>query len=192
MGLSLVTAPATEPLSLEEARAHLRVDVSDDDALISALIPASRQFVESYTGRKLVTQTWDYQLDGFPCGAIVVPLAPVASVTSITYVGSDGTTQTWSASDYRTDVPAGPWAQRPRIEPAYGLSYPSTRGLLNSVTVRCVAGYGSATAVPEALKAAMKILIGQWYEQREPVVIGQTPFVVPFTIDALLWPFKVF
>ena len=192
MGLTLVTGPAVEPVSLAEAKAHLRVDDDDSNDLIVALIGAARQHVESFTRRKLITQTWDYQIDQFPSDAIVVPLAPVASVTSITYLDTAGATQTWSSSNYRTDLPSGPWAQRPRIEPGYGLSYPLTYGVMNAVAVRCVVGYGStASTVPAAIRAAMKILIGHWFEHREPVVTGTIVAQMPMSVNALLWPFKV-
>lgn len=191
MTLSLVTGPTVEPVSLAAAKLHLRVDADDDNGLIQALIMAARQHVESYTRRQLITQTWDYQIDAFPCGEIVVPLAPVSSVTSITYLDTTGATQTWSSSNYRTDLPSGPWAQRARIEPAYGVSYPSTYGVMNAVTVRCVSGYGStAASVPAPLVAAMKLLIKHWYDLREPVVVGSVTSV-PMSVDALLWPFKV-
>ncbi len=192
MGLTLVTGPAVEPVSLAEAKVHLRVDDDDSNDLIVALIAAARQHVESFTRRQLITQTWDYQLDAFPAEAIVVPLAPVSAVSSISYLDSTGATQTWSSSNYRTDIPAGPWAQRPRIEPGYGISYPTTYGVLNAVTVRCVTGYGStASTVPAAIRAAMKILIGHWFEHREPVVTGTIVAQMPMSVDALLWPFKV-
>lgn len=192
MGLTLVTAPAVEPVSLNELKTHLRVDVDDDNDLIQALGAAARQHVESYTRRQLITQTWDYQLDGFPADAIVVPLAPVSAVSSISYLDSAGNTQTWSSSNYRTDLPVGPWAQRPRIEPAYNVSYPSTYGVMNAVSVRCVTGYGSTGAtVPVAIRAAIKILVGHWYEHREPVVTGTIVSPMPMSVDALLWPFKV-
>lgn len=194
MGLTLVTAPATEPITLDEAKKHCRVDVSDEDDLIRSLIVAARQHVESFTHRALVTQTWDYKLDGFPAlgECFEVPLAPVLSVTSITYLDTAGSSQTWSSSNYLTDIQAGNYSQRMRITPAYGISYPSTYGVMNAATVRFVAGYGAASAVPQAIKAAIKILIGHWYRTREPIVTGTIVASVPMSVDALLWPYKAF
>lgn len=193
MGLTLVTGPSKEPLTLAEAKAHLHVDDTDSDGLISALIVAARQHVESYTRRQLIEQTWDYQLDAFPCGCLVVPLAPVSAISSITYLDTAGATQTWSSSSYRTDLPDGPWAQRPRIEPVYGTNYPSTYGVMNAVAVRCVSGYGTkGTDVPHAILSAMKLLIGHWFANREAVNVGNIVTPLPLAVDALLWPFKVF
>jgi uncharacterized phiE125 gp8 family phage protein len=191
---SLATAPAVEPLTLTEAKLHLRVDHTTDDDLITSLIVAARQYAENYTQRCFITQTWDLKLDAFPVGDILLVKPPVASVTSITYVDTDGTTQTLSSALYRTDLPTGPWAQRGRIEPAYGESWPSTRALSNAVTVRCVHGYGLAVSVPDPIKAALKLLIGHWYENREAVSvsIGANVQQVPMAVVALLVPFKAY
>lgn len=191
---SLATAPATEPLTATEAKLHLRVDHTTDDDLITSLIVAARQHCENFTGRALITQTWDLKLDAFPSLGEPIRLVkpPVSSVTSVTYVDADGATQTWTSSLYRTDLPAGTWAQAGRIEPAHGESYPEIRQVSNAVTVRCVHGYGAAATVPDAIKAAMKLLIGHWYENRESVIVGATAMPVPMAVDALLVPFKVY
>lgn len=193
MGLTLVTAAGQEPISLAEAKLHLNEDFDDNDALIRALISAARQHVESYTRRQLITQTWDYQMDAFPCGAFIVPLAPVSAISSMSYVDTAGVTQTWSSSNYRTDLPVGERAPRPRIEPAYGVSYPSTQAVMNAVTVRCVVGYGaSGASVPAPILAAMKLLIGHWFANRELVVTGTIATELPSAVASLLWPYKVF
>ena len=193
MGLSLVTAPATEPLTLDEAKTHLRVFHSDEDALISGLILSVRQHAESFTHRCFITQTWDERRDVFPsCGPIWLTLAPVASVSSISYVDQNGTTQTWSSSLYRTDLPSGPWAQGGRIEPAYGEYFPTTRSIVNAVTIRMVAGYGTAASVPGPILSAMKILLEHWYRYRGAAISGTIIAPVPMSVDALLWPYKVF
>lgn len=195
MALSLVTAPAVEPLTLDEAKRHLRVDVDDENELINTLLVAAREWIESYTHRKLITQTWDDKRDAFPCSdeVIELPFPPVSSVTSITYVDTSGTSQTWTSSLYTTDLPSGPQARRARIYPAYGEFYPSTRGQMNAVTVRFVCGYGSSGAsVPSALIAAMKLLIGHWYVHRETVAVGTIAQQVPMGVAALAWPYKAF
>lgn len=191
MSLFLVTAPAAEPVSVQDAKAQCRVDTSDEDALFATLVIAAREYVETATHRALITQTWDWTLDGFPDWTLVLPLPPVASVTSITYVDTAGVTQTWAASLYRTDLPAGPYASPARVTPAYSESYPSTRAVTNAVTVRFVAGYGTAASVPASLKAAIKLLVAHWYARREPLTNG-TVAPVPWTIEALTWPFKAF
>lgn len=191
MSLFLVTPPAAEPLTTAEAKLHLRVDASDEDALIDSLISAARQHVETVTHRALITQTWDYKLDAFPGDELWVPKPLVSAVTSLTYLDTAGTAQTWDASNYITDLPTGPWARKARITPAYGVVYPSTYAVPNAVTVRFVCGYGTAGDVPAAVIAAMKLLIGHWYTNREAV--SATPGAeVPLAVSSLLWPFKAF
>jgi len=194
MALSLVTGPLTEPVTLAEAKRHLRVEVDDDNGLIASLITAARQYVETYTHRALVAQTWDLKLDGFPSSvedSLWLPFPPVSSVTSVTYVATDGTSTTWTASLYTTDLPFGPMARAGRLVPAYGESYPTTRGVINAVTVRFVCGY-TAVALPESLRAGLKLLIAHWYDQRNPINVGHVVSEIPRTIDALLWPYKSF
>jgi len=197
MALSLVTAPAVEPVSVDEAKVHLRVDTPDEDALIDDLIRAARQYVETFTRRALITQTWDDKRDGFPCGdgTIELPIAGVSSVTSISYVDTNGDSQVWSAALYQTDLPTGPKAPFARICPAYSQYYPQTRSQMNAVTVRFVAGYGAASStVPASIKSAMKLLVGHWFQNREAVAvgIGIGGLQVPLTVDHLLWPYRAF
>jgi len=176
MPLDLKTAPATEPISTADAKSHLRVDVSDDDTLIDGLVTAAREHVEGLTRRALIDQTWYLVLDRFPASdltPIVVPLPPLKSVSSITYVDTAGTTQTWAASKYDVDSPSGPKARRGRIAPAFDEVYPDTREQLNAVTIEFIAGYGAGGAnVPEPIILGMKLLVGHWYEHRESVVVG--------------------
>lgn len=169
-GLSLVTAPTAEPLSLSEAKRHLRVAeaIGADDEYIDALIVAARLYVEEYTSRQLCTATWDLVLDEFPCegDVILIPKAPLVSVTSITYLAATtGTLTTWTGSYYRVQNTTAPG----RIGLAYGQTWPLTYGVIGQVTVRFVAGYGAASAVPKTLKQAMLLLIGHWYTNREEV-----------------------
>ena len=196
MALHLVTAPAIEPISLDEAKVQCHVEVNDDDALLSGLIVAARQYVEVATRRPLMRQTWDWKLDGFPsCDRLILPLPPVSSITSISYVDAAGDSQTWSSALYTTDFPSGPWAQKASVEPIYGGVWPGTRDVINAVTVRFVCGYGTTAAtVPDSLRHAMKLLVRHWYDQRSPVLIGTGTSVntVPLAIDALTWPFTVF
>lgn len=189
MALTLVTAPAAEPITLVEAKAHLRVDIADDDSLITALITAARQHVEVITRRALITQTWDLTLDTWPDGgAILMPLPPLQSVTSITYKDSAGTVYTMPATDYIVDKAEEPG----RIVLAYGKTWPSvTLYPAGAITVRFTAGYGAASAVPQAIKQAILLLVGHWYESREAVVGGAVQREIPFAVEALLWSFRV-
>lgn len=193
MALTVVTSPTVEPVSLDEAKAHLRVDVEDENDQIRALITAARQYIETFTGRALCTQTWDLKLDAFPCSdTLWLRKPPVSSVTSITYLDTANVSQTWSASNYLTDLPAGEQATFARITPAYGVVWPSTYSVINAVTVRFVCGYGATGAtVPEGLRQAMKLMIGHLYGFREPAMAGTTVTPIPTALDAVLWPFVV-
>lgn len=173
MALSLVTAPTTEPVTLDDVKNFVgQADINDDDALLESLIVTARQEIDGrdgWLGRALCTQTWDWKLDGFPCvsnqnpdGALFVPLPPLQSVTSITYVATDGTSTTWSSSEYQVDIASQPG----RIVPAYGYTWPDTRSQLNAVTVRFVAGYGDETTVPEAIKQWLRHRTHTLYDNR--------------------------
>lgn len=184
----LVTAPATEPVSLTEAKLHLRVDATDEDTLITALITAARQLVEEETWRALVTQTWDYVADDWPEGdALAMPRPPLQSVTSITYVDADGVTQTMPAADYIVDT------YQHRVVLADDADWPSDDLYPTSaVRVRYVAGYGAASAVPGPIKQAMLLLIGHLYESREAAIVGTIATELPLGVRALLAPYRAF
>lgn len=170
------------------------------DPTINTLIKAARQHVEAYTSRALITQTWDWKGDSFrqlrdfcaPSSPMKVPLPPLISVTSVTYLDTAGASQTWSASTgWQSDIPTGsPWMPHGRIMPKENQSYPSTQSsTFNTVTVRFVCGYGAASTVPQPIKEAMLLLIGHWYEHREAVNIGNIVnlvTLVPIAVDELL------
>jgi uncharacterized phiE125 gp8 family phage protein len=208
--LKLVTAPGAEPLALSEVAPFLRVTGTDDDPVIFSLITAAWQHLDGrdgWLGRALVTQEWDLVLDEFPRGTgwvssgawnssgvfgpcpIEVPLPPLQSVTHIKYIDNDGVEQTWAAAKYIVDTKSEPG----RITPAFDESYPSTRRVMNAVTVRFVAGYGGPAAVPGPIKLAMSALVAHWFENREPVGIGVGAVAVemPMHVVSLLAPFRV-
>lgn len=191
MRLTLVTAPTDEPVTLAEAKRHLRVDHSEEDALIEALIGAARQEAEATTRRAFITQTWSLKLDGFPCDGvpIEVPLSPLVSVTSVTYLDTAGASQTWAAADYTVDAPVGPRPPRGLIIPDYALPYPVTQIIQNAVTVRFVAGYGAALAVPRGIKQAILLRVGDLYGRRESGVVG-TSFTETHAAESILWPYR--
>lgn len=185
---TLYAPPTAEPVTVAEAKSHLRVDASAEDELIRGLIAGARLWVEGTCGLSLITQTHDLTLDGFPDEVIQLPRGPVQSVSSITYIDTAGDTQTWSSSNYIVDTKSTP----NRITPAYGVAYPSTQTRINTVTVRYVAGYGAkGSDVPEPIRQAIKLLVGQMYAHREPEVTGTIVSPVRFAVDALLAPYRV-
>lgn len=206
MSLILVTAPATEPISLDEVKSHLRVTSDQDDLLLDGLIRAARQHVEGrdgWLGRTLVTQTWDLKLERFPSGedfpndawpravAIRVPLPPLQTITSVKYLDTAGVEQTITSTEYVVHVSEEPGL----IVPAYGKTWPSIRLEPGAVRIRFVAGYGAtADLVPEPLKLALKAFVAHFYEQREPVVLTGgvgSPIPIPMHVEALLMPYRV-
>jgi uncharacterized phiE125 gp8 family phage protein len=129
------------------------------DPQLTDWIKAAREYGETFTHRAFITQTWDLKLEGFPCeGVLELPKAPLLTSTApvVTYVDRNGDTQTWSSSLYTVDAPAGPKARVGQIVPNYGQMFPATRDVVNAVTVRFVAGYGAASAVPSLIKTCLK------------------------------------
>lgn len=189
MALKVKTAPAVQPLSLADAKAHLRVTGSDDDADITAIIKAATAWVEQYTGRALITRTYQYGLRAFG-GWISLPAPPLLSVDAITYVDTDGATQTLAANQYQVDT----LSEFGLIEPAYNVTWPDTRDQANAVIVEYQAGYGGyAATIPGDIVAALKLVVGQLYEHREQNVVGVGSSVteITFGISALLAPYRI-
>jgi len=178
----LVTAPASEPVTLDELKDHLRIDGSEEDALLAMYAQAARQAIEEDTWRALMPQTWDLYLDGWPAdGVIYLPRAPLQSVTSITYRNSDNLTTTLAATVYEVDVASEPG----RVVLAYGQSWPTaTLASSHAVKVRFVAGYADAASVPGTIKAAILLEAGELYVQREAV--GEKALIVAPAVQRLL------
>jgi uncharacterized phiE125 gp8 family phage protein len=188
--LRLVTPPdAGDPvITTAEAKLHLRVDGNDEDALIDALVQASTQTVEAELRRALVTQTWDLLLDCFPaCGVVELPYGATA-VTSVTYVDDAGGTQTLATSQYVVDVASAPG----RLVRADGITWPTTERRPNAVAVRMTCGFGAASAVPESVKAWMKLYVGGLYRNREVFAVGVSVAELPFGFaSGLLDPWRL-
>ena len=185
-GLTVYTEPAAEPVSLTEAKAHCRVDISDDDTLITSLITVAREVVEAIARRALVTQTLELTADEFPEGdTITVPRPPLQSVTSIKYTDEDETESTFSSDYYIVDTDSEPG----RIVLKSDYSWPSdTLQAANGVRTRFVAGFGGAADVPQKYKQAVLLLVGHYYENREMAIsTGAVPKEIPMGVAALLW-----
>jgi len=156
---------------------------ASDDALLTGLIRAAREWAEGYTNRALITQTWELVLDTWPgTGYIDIPLPPLQSITDIKYKDTDGTESTWAATNYITDTDSFVG----RVVLAYGCSWPSgTLYPAAGIRVRFVTGYGLATSVPQRYKQAIMLLAAYWYENREGA--AEKPLAeIPFAVKALL------
>lgn len=188
--LTIYSEPAIEPVSIADAKDHLRVSGNDEDAYISSLITAARQQVENTCGRALITQTWDMWVDQFPYSMdyVDIPKAPLQSVTSITYVDTAGATQTLSSSVYTVDSDSIPG----RVYLAYNQTWPDVRSQRKAVKIRYVAGYGPTKEdVPLPIRHAMLLLIAHFYENREPINIGNTVTPIPLAFESLLMPYRL-
>jgi hypothetical protein len=137
MTSTLIAGPGEEPVTVAEAKAFCRIDGSDEDALVEALIAAARLQVESLTGRALVEQTW--RLTTCPAGRLVVlPVIPAIAVL---------------------EAPDGAVLQGDAVLLAEPLS--------GEISIDYTAGYGGATEVPADLKQAVLTLVAYWYENRD-------------------------
>jgi uncharacterized phiE125 gp8 family phage protein len=181
--LESVSGPVLEPLTVAEAKLHCRVEIPEDDALFADWIRQAREMIESALDVACITQTLKLYLDEFPEWELVLPRPPLRSVSGISYVDSDGVTQTLSASLYRVDAKSRPG----RITPAWGEAWPATRQVTNAVNVTFVAGHGDSGAdCPAAVRQAIRLCVGKWNEFREDLVAGSAPALLPSGVEALL------
>jgi uncharacterized phiE125 gp8 family phage protein len=198
MALRMIVAPAVQPLTLEEVKQHLRVDYTDSDSIISAYIEAATSYVEgehSFTGRALVTQTWELVIDHFPVHEIKIPLPPLQSIDSIKYDDTAGDEQTLATTQYYVDDVSEPaW-----VVPIVGGWPTAVLDAINSVRIRFTAGYPATTDsppdlrgnIPSAIKQAMLLHIGSFHEHREEQIVGLTTMQLPFAAENLLRPWRV-
>lgn len=186
MILRVTTPPAEEPVSLAEIKSHLKVDVADEDDLISSYLTAARLQCELEARRAFVSQTLQLKLEEWPWeDRIHLPRPPLQSVTSVVYVDSDGVQHTLSGSDYIVDTASEPG----RIILAFGVGWPgATLQPGPAITVTYVAGFGDAEDVPATYKQAIRLATGHFYENREQIVVqsGVTATQLPWGVSALL------
>lgn len=206
MALRIVTQPADEPLTLAEAKAHLRQTSADDDDLISALIIAARTAVEDITKRSLITQTLELTRDyceppslvaGTPVTVfrptvIYLPRPPLQSVLSVTYLDGEGNTvtlhDTTGSPQIDSAIVVDTKSQPGRIVPVLNGSWPSTLDQINAVTIQYKAGYGDdGQDVPGPILAAIKLVLGHLYEHPEAVSeqvnLAELPMGVQFLLS---------
>lgn len=183
MSWSVTTPAADEPVTLDEAKLHLRADDTADDTLITALIQAAREHVESVCERALMPQTWTERQDSFP-SVLALRGGLVSAVTSVKYVDADGVQQTMDPSAYLADLATQPAT----VRPVYGTEWPTTRQQPGAVAVQYSVGYADAASVPAALKAAILLLVGDLYANREAIIDAK--LVENRAVSRLLLPYK--
>jgi hypothetical protein len=179
--LKILIQPSSEPVSLSEAKAHLRVIGTAEDDYIDGLIKTARRLAETRTARAMLPTKFRWSLNGFPGlpssdpagrqyiervegrhdGALALPRAPVSTVHEVTYLDPSHVRQTLDVSRYAwTDGDAA------RIAPAVGRSWPTARVTPDSVRIDFTAGYPTAADVPPEAKHAILIILGHLFEHR--------------------------
>ena len=189
MALVLTSGPATEPVTVAEAKAQLRIDGNAEDTLLASLLITSRLQIEASLGLALITQTWRQTLDGFPgCGTIELPVWPVQSIDAVRVAAADGSFSAVAAAAYEQDV-----ASRPaRIVRSAAGAWPATGKVSNGVEITFTAGFGDTAAdVPAPIRQALSMLVAHWYEHRDPTEIGGSAPGIPAAVSGLLEPYKV-
>ena len=181
--LQLVLGPTEEPVSLAEAKAHLRVDLDADDAFIEDAITAARATLELEMRRSFLTTYWTLGLDAFPDRRrLRLPRPPLQSVEGITYLDGDGTAQTLDPAVYGVDTLSEPG--RVYLKPAQ--VWPGTSAVPNAVQITFVAGWDDVLYVPAGIKSAIKLLLGHLYENREGT--SEKPLTdIPLGVCRLIW-----
>lgn len=185
MRLTRTVGPAAPPVTVEEAKAHCRVDSDHEDDLIAAWIDTAVDLLDGPTGmlgRAIVRQEWLLELASWS-GAIVLPVEPVLSV-GVAYLDQGGAEQ-----DVDVDMT---WLQRtPGMAPELHFASGFTQPALSAsdpypVRITMVCGFGDAADVPPAIKMAMKMMVEHWHEHRGVVAAGGSVSEIPMSAQALL------
>lgn len=181
MSLELIIPPAEEPVSLAEAKAHLRVTHDEEDGLIAVYLMAARRAVEARTGLAVLAQTWRLVLDRPPAAPVALPRGPVSAVATVETVMRDGSTSLVPPDLYDVETglgarlaPRGPW--------------PHSDRLIGGVRIEFAAGWPDAAAVPEDVRHAIRLLAAHFHEHREAGT-GSAAGLPP-AAEALLSPYR--
>lgn len=181
-------APSVDLVTLAEAKAHLRVDHSDEDTYIGTLIAAAASYLDGYSGRMgraLLQQTWTQDFDAFS-DKMRLPVGDLIAVSSVTYYDASNVQQTLATSVWTslTDNRGAYVTLKPEQ------TWPAVYARPDAIRVTWTAGFGTtAASVPVAIKQAALLLIGQWYAAREAAGDGSRSTELPFAVEALIAPF---
>ncbi len=188
MPLILTSGPSVEPLSLDDAKLHCRVDGDAEDVLIASLILAARLHVEHCLDLALISQSWSLYLDRWPDARHVeIPLAPLISVDAVRLYSPTNTFVTLDPDLFVVDLAS----RRARIARNDGQSWPLPGRAVNGIEIAFTAGYGTtADEVPMPIRHALRMLVAHWYEAREPVLFGENADPVPAPVASLLAPYR--
>lgn len=190
---SLTAAPTTEPVSIDQASEHLRVDSSDDVATIESLISVAREYVDSVTGRvsavsiwKMVASSWADLFDPAQTDSFPVYRTPLVAVQSISYYAPDAATlTTMSASLYRVIT-----STEPGLIQIHG-DLPTVDDRPDAIQIAFTAGYSDPSLAPPVLRHAVKMMVAHLYENRLPVNSGNMVSEIPYTLQNMMENQKV-
>lgn len=168
MGLSVPTT-STMAVSLAEIKAGLSIHSSntDHDTELTSLEARASQILERHCNRAFIRRgSFVLTLDRFPdSNVIMVPRPPLVQVDSITYLDTDGNSQTWDSSKYYVGAASTP----AKITPAINESWPTTQVRIEAVTITYTAGYGTTyESVPAPIRQALILCIRSWFERHDP------------------------
>jgi uncharacterized phiE125 gp8 family phage protein len=182
------TTPPVSPVTLEEAKAHLRVTHGDEDLLVISKLEGATRKCEEFCHRQLGQTQLVLQLDRLPLGRtpLAMPRPPLVSVQSLTYVDTAGAPQTFAIPNLIVDTMSEPG----RLQPVFTSYWPPTQVQIAAVTIAFTAGYAAA-AFPDLLRAAILLQLGSMFENREDVVVGTISNKLALGVEDLLMPFVV-
>lgn len=182
---TIIAPPAAEPLTLAQVKAHLRLDGSADDALLTDLIAAARQYLEATTGLALITQRLRFYRDDWPAdGLIQLAIAPLQAIESVTVYDAAGNPQVVSLTGHVLDAASSP----ARL---FLPAQPPTSRPLNGIEIDVVAGFGNTGAdVPDTLIRAMLMHVALMYELRGAIPSDMQPAAIPAGYDRLVSPYR--
>ena len=187
MALILTSGPAIEPVTVTDAKAHLRVDGTAEDVLISSLILTSRLHLEASLNLALITQSWTLVLDRWTRGTeIEIPMSPLLAINAVRVKKADGSFTVVPATSYVVDIASRParlvWNATVKPDPGVPA---------NGIEIDFTDGFGTTAAlVPAPLRHALLLLTAHWYEHRDPIEIGSQNARVPAAISDLIQPFR--
>jgi len=175
----LLAGPAVEPVTLAEAKAHLRIDADDEDDLVGALIVAARVAAETEIRRVMIEQSWRAVVEGWPAAGVELPVQPALSVDAVRAVDADGAATPLDEEDYAFDISDG---SVELINPVTGTKH---------YEIDFSAGYGVAGAdVPQPLRQAILMLVTHWHEHRSAITDGENAAATPLGVRELIAPYR--
>lgn len=187
MGVRVISPPSQMPLLAPDVFTQLGLQAHHGDH-VTALIAAATDRIESHIGRAIITRTLAVTFDRFDCRKIELPYPPLVEVDAVRYLDDDGVQQTLDDSMYRVLTTSEPGS----IEIAYNESWPTVRPVSEAVEIEYKAGYGlTGDDVPWGIRQAIVMMVGEWMEFREGLVVGTIAEEIPNSVKFLLAGYRL-